>query len=181
MTDDRITRLSRRPVYHNDWMSVYEDQVRFPGGTSGIYGVVEKPDFVAIVPLDDRGRIHLVSQFRYPVGQRMWELPMGVSHGTPEQQARAELREETGLIAGTLRHIGHLFQAPGFSAQGFDVFLATDLTQGQTELEVTESDLIADAFPWPEVQRMIAAGEITDAATIAALGLLLVRGLLPPG
>ncbi len=179
MIDDRIIRLSRRAVYQNAWMSVYEDDVRFPGGASGIYGVVEKPDFVAIVPLDDQGRLHLVSQFRYPVGQRMWELPMGVSHGTPEQQARAELREETGLIAGTLRHIGHLYQAPGFLAQGFDVFLATDLTQGQTALEPTESDLTTAALPWPEVQRMIVAGQITDAATISVLGLLLMHGLLP--
>lgn len=179
MTEARITRVSRRTVYENRWMTVQEDVVRFPNGTTGIYGVVEKPDFVAIVPVDDQGGIHLVRQFRYPVGQRMWELPMGVSDGTAEDQARAELREETGLIAGHLRHIGHLFQAPGFSAQGFDVFLATDLTQGQTALEATESDLTASAFSWPEVQRMIAKGEITDAATIAALGLLLVRGLLP--
>lgn len=178
MTDDRITRLSRRPVYENAWMTVHEDEVRFPGGSTGIYGVVDKPDFVAIVPLDDQGHLHLVSQFRYPVGQRMWELPMGVSHGTPEQQARAELREETGLTAGSLRHIGHLYQAPGFSAQGFDVFLATGLTQGQTALEATESDLISAAFPWPEVRRMITAGEITDAATIAALGLLVMMGEL---
>lgn len=179
MTENRITRLARRTVYENRWMTVQEDDVRFPNGATGIYGVVEKPDFVAIVPMDDQGRIHLVSQFRYPVGQRMWELPMGVSHGTAEQQAQAELREETGLIAGQLRHIGHLFQAPGFSAQGFDVFLATDLTQGQTALEATESDLTARAFAWPEVQHMIAAGEITDAATMAAFALLLIKGLLP--
>ena len=178
MTDDRITRLSRHPVYKNPWMTVYEDQVRFPNDRTGIYGVIEKPDFVAIVPLDDQGRIFLVSQFRYPVGQRLWELPMGVSHGTPEQQARAELREETGLTAGTMRHVGHLYQAPGFSAQGFDVFLATGLTQGQTALEPTESDLTAAAFSWAEVRRMIAVGEIQDAATIAALGLLVMMGEL---
>ena len=180
MTEGRITRLARRTVYQNRWMTVQEDEVRFPNGATGLYGVVEKPDFFAIVALDGQGRLHLVSQFRYPVGQRMWELPMGVSHGTPEDQARAELREETGLTAGTLAHVGHLFQAPGFSAQGFDVFLATDLAQGETALEVTESDLTSRAFPWPEVQRMIAGGEITDAATIAALGLLAVKGLLPP-
>ena len=174
-----ITRLSRRTVYENPWMKLHEDAVRFPNGADGIYGVVDKPDFVAIVALDDQGRIDLVSQYRYPVGQRMWELPMGVSHGTPAEQARAELREETGLTAGQLRHVGHLFQAPGFSAQGFDVFLATDLTQGETALEVTESDLTAQAFTWPEVRAMIAAGEITDAATLAALALLSVKGSLP--
>lgn len=181
MTDGRITRLARRTVYQNRWMTVQEDEVRFPNGATGLYGVVEKPDFVAIVALDGAGCLHLVSQFRYPVGQRIWELPMGVSHGTPEGQARAELREETGLTAGTLRHVGHLFQAPGFSAQGFDVFLATDLTAGEPALEATESDLTSRAVPWPEVQRMIAGGEIRDAATIAVLGLMVMKGLLPAG
>jgi ADP-ribose pyrophosphatase len=179
MPDDRITRLSRRPVYTNAWMTVYEDEVRFPGGATGIYGVVDKPDFVVIVPLDDQGRLHLVSQFRYPVGRRLWELPMGVSHGTPEQQARAELREETGLIAGSLRHVGHMLQAPGFSAQGYDIFLATELTQGPPAPEATEGDLRAQAFDWPEVRRMIVSSEMTDATTIAVLGHLVLLGILP--
>lgn len=173
-----ITKLTRRTVYENPWMQVHEDAVRFPNGATGIYGVVQKPDFVAVVPVNAAGHIHLVSQYRYPIGLRMWELPMGVSHGTTEEQAHGELREETGLIAGDMRHITRLYQAPGFTDQACDLFLATDLTQGPTALEPTESDLTTRAFPWPEVRRMIVAGEITDAATVAALGYLLMAGLL---
>lgn len=97
----------------------------------------------------------------------------------PDAPDRAELREETGLIAGNLRHIGHLLQAPGFSRQGYDVFLATELTQGAAAPEASEGDIFARAFPWPEVQRMIAAGTINDATTIAVLGLLMLSGVLP--
>jgi len=58
-------------------MRVREDAIRRRDGSSGIYGVVEKPDFVVIVPVDDDGRLHLVEQFRYPVKGRYWELPQG--------------------------------------------------------------------------------------------------------
>jgi ADP-ribose pyrophosphatase len=70
-----IETLGTRIVYENRWMRVREDAIRRRDGSEGIYGVVEKPDFVAIVPLEDDGRIHLVQQYRYPVGARYWEFP----------------------------------------------------------------------------------------------------------
>jgi len=54
---------------------VREDTIRFPDGPSGIYGLVEKPDFVVIVPVDDDGRRHLVEQYRYPVKGRIGSYP----------------------------------------------------------------------------------------------------------
>ena len=56
-------------------MRVREDTIRRRDGSIGIYGVVEKPDFVVIVPIEDDGRLHLVEQYRYPVEGRYWELP----------------------------------------------------------------------------------------------------------
>lgn len=167
-----------REVYANRWMRVREDEVEFPNGARGIYGVVEKPDFVAIVPIDTGGRIHLVQQYRYPVGGRYWELPQGSWEdkpgADPETVALAELREETGLRAGRLTRVGHLFEAYGFSNQGCHIYVATELEQGVAEREATESDMIARGFPIAEVRRMIAGGQIKDATTIAALGYLLL-------
>ena len=104
MTGDNavsIETTSTRLVYENRWMRVREDTIRRPDGSSGIYGVVEKPDFVVIVPVDDDGRLHLVEQYRYPVKGRYWELPQGsweqAPGAEPLEMARAELREETGL------------------------------------------------------------------------------------
>ena len=58
-------------------MRVREDMIRRRDGSTGIYGVVEKPDFVVIVPVEDDGRVHLVEQYRYPVKGRYWEFPQG--------------------------------------------------------------------------------------------------------
>ena len=65
-----IETTSTRLVYENRWMRVREDMIRRRDGSSGIYGVVEKPDFVVIVPVEDDGRLHLVEQYRYPVKGR---------------------------------------------------------------------------------------------------------------
>ena len=75
-------------------------------------------------------------------------------------------------------HAGHLFLAYGFCTQGYDIFLATDLTQGPTQLEPEEEGLICQPFAIAEVERMILDGEIRDATTVAAFGLLRMKGLL---
>lgn len=65
-----IKQLDSKIVYQNKWMSVREDRILRPSGAEGIYGVVYKPDFVAILPIDN-GVIHLVHQFLIPfVGHR---------------------------------------------------------------------------------------------------------------
>jgi hypothetical protein len=70
----KIQTTSTRFVYENRWMRVPEDTIRRRDGSTGIYGVVEKPDFVVIVLVENDRRVHLVKQYRYPVKGRYWEL-----------------------------------------------------------------------------------------------------------
>jgi ADP-ribose pyrophosphatase len=173
---------STRLVYENRWMRVREDTIRRRDGSTGIYGVVEKPDFVVIVPVEDDGRVHLVEQYRYPVKGRYWELPQGSWEqepgADPMEMARGELREETGLEAALMTYVGHLFEACGYANQGFHVFLATDLRHGEANRGREEQDLVTQDFALSEVERMIRDAEIKDATTVAALGLLRLKGLL---
>ena len=169
-----IKRLSRRTVYANRWMTVHEDCVRFPDGSEGIYGVVDKVDFVLIVPEHSDGRFQLVQQYRYPVAAR--EFPQGSwetrADADPEMVARGELEEETGLRATSLTKLGHLFEAYGFSNQGIHLYLATGLTRGRANRDREEQDMRTAAFSHGEITEMILAGQIKDAPTIAALGLM---------
>ena len=178
--DPRIDQLSSREVYRSRWMAVREDRVRFPDGTLGTYSVVDKQDFVLVIPEADGG-FWLVEQYRYPVGSREWEFPQGgwpAGHsGSPEELAAAELREETGLRAGALTHLGRLFAAYGYSSQSYDVYVAGDLEPGEPNRESTEQDMVHRWFAATEVRAMIADGRLRDAHTVAALGLLdLCRG-----
>jgi 8-oxo-dGTP pyrophosphatase MutT (NUDIX family) len=174
-----IEQLGTRTVYRNAWMTVREDSIAWPDGTTGIYGVVDKPDFALIIPRETGG-VWLVEQYRYPVGRRAWEFPQGTWSGAPggdqSALARAELAEETGLTAGRLEHIGRLFSAYGFCSQGFDVFVATELTAGEPAREPGEQDMVHRFVTDAELTSMILTGEVVDAATIAAHALLQLAG-----
>jgi len=180
MTDIQTT--SSRIAYQNRWMRVREDAIRYRDGSAGLYGVVEKPNFVVVAAVEPDGRIHLVEQFRYPVGARYWELPQGAWELNPDadplEVARGELREETGLEARDIVHVGKLLQAPGYATQAYDIYLARDLRPAKAALEQTEQDLVARAFPGAEVLDMVQNGVIQDASTVASLGLLKLKGLL---
>ena len=183
--DDReIRTLGSRLVYENRWMRLREDAIRRQDGSDGIYGVVEKPDFVLIIPVEADGAVHLVEQYRYPVGARFWEFPQGTWEGEPGADpiaiARGELEEETGLVAAEMIHAGHLFQGYGFSTQGYHVFLARGLTPTARRLDPEEQGLISRRFSAAELARMIRDGEIKDASTVAAFGLVLMKGLYRP-
>lgn len=166
--------ISSEVAYRNKWMTVREDRVRRSDGTPGLYGVVDKPDFALILPFADGG-FHLVEQFRYALGERRWEFPQGSWEqdpaADPRDLARGELREETGLRAKEIELIGYLHNSPGFCSQGFHVFLATGLTEGDQQLEDSEAGLIHRWFAHDEVWELVQQGRLTDAASVAALGL----------
>jgi ADP-ribose pyrophosphatase len=175
-----IQQLESKIVYENRWMTVREDKVLRSSGQTGIYGVVEKSDFAVIAAVENQ-QIYLVQQYRYPVAGRFWELPQGSwekSETSPLELAAAELKEETGLIANKMIHVAHIFLAYGYSNQGYDVFFASELKQSNTNLDIEEADLIARSFHLSEVEAMIVNGEIKDATTIAAFGMLRLKGLI---
>lgn len=171
-----IKTLSSTIAYEDRWLRVRNDRISRPSGALGSYTVVEKADFAVIAAIQDSA-IHLVEQFRHPVSGRYWELPQGswTSGGDtpPADMAARELKEETGLISGAIEEIGFIYTAYGYSNQGCHVFLATELTFAGQELEPEEEDLISKAFSLDEFQSMIRRGEIKDATTLAAYGLLM--------
>lgn len=174
-----VRTVSSKLVYRNQWLSVREDEVEYADGSPGLYSVVDKPDYALVMPYE-HGGFHLVEQYRYPLGVRTWEFPSGSFPpgvtGTPEEMAAAELVEETGITAGSIVGLGFLHCANAMSGLGAHVFLATDLTAGETRRETTEQDMRQDWFPRAEVERMIRDGVITDAASVAAYFLVALRG-----
>jgi 8-oxo-dGTP pyrophosphatase MutT (NUDIX family) len=173
-----VRTTSSREAYRNPWIRVREDVIERDDGSTGLYGVVERPDFTLVIPAERDG-FWLVEQFRYPISRRSWEFPQGTwSHGTDgsaEDLARTELAEETGFRATELRHLGHLELAPGLSDQGFDVWLATGLTAGPAAREASEADMRQAFVPERELQQMVRDGRFTDGPSLAAYSLLLLE------
>jgi len=165
------TTLSRRLVYENPWIRVREDQVLRPDGQPGIYGVVEfKNRAVGVLPVDDEGHVWLVGQYRYPLNLYSWEIPEGGSSESesPEETARRELKEETGLVAGTLELIGTAHLSNSVCDEVAYIYRATELSQGPSMPEGTEK-LHARRMRWEEAWAMLRRGEITDSMSVIAL------------
>lgn len=167
--------LASRVVYRNRWMTVREDAIRRADGADGIYGVIEKPDAALIIPVE-HGRVHMVQQYKYPVGARFWEFPQGTweqaASYTVEELARGELREETGLVAAELQLLKRIYIAYGFVNQPVYIFVATGLTQLDAQPEQEEQDLVRGNFSWSEFHKMVESGDVADSLTLAALSLL---------
>ncbi len=168
-----ITTLASREVYRNQWLRLREDRILRSNGKEGIYSVVDKDDCAIILPIQD-GQVWLVEQFRYTIQQRALELPQGgweMEVDDPEELARGELKEETGLHAEQMTYLGFLWIAYGFSRQKQHMFLATGLTLKDREPDDEEHDLIIHTRSLEEFERMILDGTIRDASTIAAWGI----------
>ena len=168
-----IKTLDTRWVYRNRWLRVREDSIQRSDGSKGIYGVVEKDDCAVIVPLDG-DFIYLVEQFRYTVQARCLELPQGGWERpdvNPEELARGELREETGLCADKMEYLGWAWIAYGFARQKQHVFLATGLTRGTNDPDPEEQDLELRRISIADFEAMLRDGRIADGCTLAAWAL----------
>ena len=171
-----ITTLSSREVYRNHWMRVREDEILRSNGEKGIYGVVEKHDGAIILPIEN-GRIWLVDQFRYAIQERSLEPPQGSWErevANPEELARGELKEETGMQAGAMTHLGSVWIAPGFLRQKLHVFLATGLTPTEKDPDAEEHDLVVRSVPVEDFEQMMRNGRVTDGPTLSAWALYLL-------
>ena len=157
------------------WFSLRRDEIGGPGEANPYY-VLERPDSVAIIPVTSSGRTLLIEVYRHPIGTTSWEFPMGHADPgeTPEEAARRELREETGLESASLEMLYWHHPIPGLSPQRMTTFTAL----------VSDSDLESAAFQpgsddirdlricaISDIPLWIARGSIRDGDTLIAYSL----------
>ena len=169
---------SKKEIYNNPWIRVEEHQVLNPAGNPGIYGKVHfKNKALGIIPIDSDGNTWLVGQYRYPLDEYSWEIPMGggLIGKSVLESAQRELKEETGLVAEKWEEILRIHTSNSVTDEEGFVYLAQDLTQLETEHEETEV-LKIKKLPFSEAVQMVMDGEITDGISIA--GILKVARIL---
>jgi ADP-ribose pyrophosphatase len=151
------------------------DTVRFPDGSTGQLEMVRHPGASAVVPLlDDPAapdpRVLLIRQFRHAAEGFIWEVPAGrLDPGeTPEDCARRELEEETGMRARAIERLATIYTTPGFTDERIHLFLARGLDAGAQHREADEF-LELHTLAWSAVMDLVRSGEIQDAKTVTSL------------
>lgn len=156
---------------------IRRDTLKTPDGRETKFDIVEHGGSVVIVPVDADGNILFVRQYRHAAGMDMLELPAGTRDGDEPfaDCAAREIREETGMEAGKLVHVGSFYLAPGYSTEYMGVFFATDLKHNPLEADDDEF-LSVEKIPVKEALAMAERGEMPDAKSLAAL--LMARSYL---
>ena len=163
-------KVSGKEVYSGPVFTVTRDEVLLPDGKSGHRDLVHSYGGVVVLPVDGEGNVTLVRQFRYAHNKVLLEAAAGkLERGEePYSAAKRELKEETGLTAGKWTFLGAIETSPGFLTEVLYLYLAQELTQGETDLDEGEF-LEAVTMPLEEAWSKAAGGMISDAKTLAVL------------
>ncbi|MFD6818505.1 NUDIX domain-containing protein [Microbacterium sp. NPDC059771] len=161
-------------VYEGRVWDVRSDRVRYGDGEI-VRQYVAHPGAVAIVALDDRGRVLLIQQYRHPIRHRDWELPAGlldVPGEDPAAAAQRELAEEADLVAAHWEPLVSSWTTPGGNDELIQLFLATGITAADAahSREDEEADIRLVWVPLDDAVAAVLDGRMRNG--ILAIGVL---------
>ena len=170
-----MIQLNRENAYDGTLFKVAKVTLQNDEGKEITRDVVEHPGAACIIPMPDKDSVLLIEQWRIGAKRPLWEIPAGTLDPGEDPLACAarELEEETGFKAGKLEHLFTMYPSPGILDEKMHIFIATDLSQGQTKFDEDE-DIKAKKFTFRDLRIQLKANNIKDGKTIAALGYLMV-------
>ncbi|MBS5793852.1 MAG: NUDIX hydrolase [Lachnospirales bacterium] len=162
--------INSQVAFNGKIIDVKVDTISLPDGKTTKREVVVRGDATAIVPIDEKGNVILVEQYRHPVGDMVLEVPAGMLEDgeDPKDCAIRELEEETSFIANELIHMTTMYPTVGFCTEKLHIYLAKNLQQGNFNFDDDEF-IEVKKIPLEEAINMIYTGEIIDSKTIVGL------------
>ena len=162
--------LESREIYKGRILRLRVDTVALPNGKTSLREIVEHPGGVGILALDENGCVPMVTQYRYAFSRTLLEIPAGKREPgeDPLTTARRELREETGAEATHWQPLGAVLPSPGCYGEVLHLYLARDLTFGETHPDADEF-LQVRRLPFDTLLARCLSGEIEDGKTVAAV------------
>ena len=159
----------RNVVYRGKILSVRNDVVLLPNGRTSRREIVEHNGGSCVLAVKD-GKILFVKQYRYAMGEVLYEIPAGKLEKGEDPKATAirELEEECGLKAQNIELLYVSYPTPGYSEEKIYIYRAYDLIEGSVHTDEGEF-LNGGWFDLEEVRTKIRSGEIKDAKTLVAI------------
>ncbi len=165
------TTVETRRVFDGLILHIDHTTNRLPNGKLAAREIARHVGASAVVPVDAEGNVWLVRQFRAPIDRVLLEIPAGKLDSKDEDRllaAKRELKEETGLTAGIWTHLTDIFTTPGFSDERISLYLARELSRGESHPDDDEF-LNVVRVPLAELVAAIMAGEVADSKTVCAV------------
>ena len=162
--------ISKEVVYDGKLIKVVREKVRLANGNERTREIVVHPGAVALVPVDNEGRILMVRQYRRAVDRVLLEIPAGTREHNEDAETCAlrELREETGYQAAKIERLAGFYSAPGFCTEWLECFLLTDLAESPGEADDDEN-IELERLTADETVAAIKRGDICDAKSICGI------------
>ncbi len=179
--EDRPVASTETP-FQGKVTGVRSDEVRMPHGGTVRRDYQTHPGSVAVLALDDQGRVLVLRQYRHPVRHRLWEIPAGlldVPGEHPLSAARRELYEEAHVQAEDWRVLVDIYSSPGGSDEAIRVFLARGLSDAEGErfdAAEEEAEFEHARVGLAELVRGVLAGELHNSCL--AVGVLALQAVL---
>lgn len=162
---------SSKYIVDNPWIKVRRDGIQIKDQVLDYY-IVEERDGVVAVALTDNDEVVLIDQYKIGASSDVLSLPSGYyedKHEGHMHTAKSELQEEAGYKAKKFNKIGSFYRSPGRHTQKVHVFLASDLTPVERELEVDEEEIKVVLIKFDKVLGMIKQNKIKDMETVASI------------
>jgi ADP-ribose pyrophosphatase len=161
--------VSTKEIYKGKVFDVLEAEIR-DGDTEYKREIVKHGGSAVIIPVFEDKTVALVRQYRHAAGKYLLEIPAGTLEKTEDAKigANRELEEEIGVTAAKIEKLSEFYVSPGFLTEKMFLFMATDLTETEQNLEEDEI-LSIEKISFPEAFEKIKNGEIEDAKTIVGL------------
>lgn len=168
---EKFERLERSLVAHGAIIDYYQDTIKVPNGNIVKWDFIGHKGAAAVVPVDEQGRIIMVSQYRNALDRYTLEIPAGglQSAEEPTKDAAArELSEETGYRSEHLELLISIRTTVAFCNEKIDIYVAENLIPGSQHLDEDEY-VNVKAYTIAELTEMIYSGKIQDSKTVAAI------------
>lgn len=162
--------LSSIEIYKGKVVNLYSDKVKLEDGRNTVRDVIRHSGGVCVAALDENMSLLMVSQYRYPFGKELLELPAGkLEPGeNPKDCGLRELEEETGYSSNSLQSLGDLYPTPAYTDEIIYIFYTKDLIKATQHLDEGEF-LTLRKVPFWIAYNMVLNGEIKDAKTQIAI------------
>mgnify|MGYP000536628861 CR=1 FL=1 len=164
--------IKSETVFNGKVFDVRVDEIQYNDtGNKSFRQVAVHPGGAVVVPVNDDGKIILITQYRYPHNEVVLELPAGkLEKGEdPMECAKRELTEETGYSTKEITKLGKIFTTPGFCSEVLHIYLAKGLKAGNHAREEGEEDIQLVELSLDDIEEKIKSGEIVDAKTISGI------------